>query len=208
MNADQPILTFTSDELIKRHDPLGRLTNYLMFLGAENQRINLVSRETGRRGLMRLMAESLLPLEVIDGSTVSSYLDIGSGGGLPAVPLILSGRLGLAPGSRPVLCERRQKKAAALRRICLNLGLKVSIIPEAIDQASLDETFDLITLRAVKLSAEFLEVIKPRLSKRGTLIYWDRTATSLISPRLDKREIAYQLDNQEAPRHISLLSCK
>lgn len=208
MNAEPVVLQFSSEDLIKRHDPAGRLANYLVFLGAENQKVNLVSRETGRQGLMRLMAESLLPLEVIDGSTVSSYLDIGSGGGLPAIPLILSGRLDLSDDSRPVLCERRQKKAAALRRISINLGIKVEILAESIEQASPQRTFDLITLRAVKISPELLQIIQRLLSEQAVLVYWGQVGKDLNSPRLTRREIAYQLDNQEPRRFLTLISRK
>ncbi len=208
MSADPAVLRFRSEELIERHDPRGRLASYLMFLGAENQRVNLVSRETGRGGMMRLLAESLLPLEIIDGSAVSSYLDIGSGGGLPAVPLLLSGRMGLTGDSRPVLCERRQKKAAALRRICINLGLRVDIIAESIEQASITGAFDLITLRAVKLTPKLMGAIQPLLSSGGVLLYWDRVDSDSTPDLLDSRQFAYRLDSQDPDRTITVFSCK
>lgn len=208
MSAEPAVLGFKTEELIQRHDPRGRLANYLMFLGAENQKVNLVSRETGRRGMMRLIAESLLPLEIIDGSAVSSYLDIGSGGGLPAIPLVLSGRLAVVPDRRPVLCERRQKKAAALRRICINLGLRVDIVAESIEQASITETFDLITLRAVKLTPQFMVAVEPLLSEEGVLIYWDRVDFELGHDSIQSRQLAYQLDNQDPERIITTFSRK
>jgi hypothetical protein len=85
-------VSFDITELLAKYDPKGKLESYHDLLMAENQRVNLVSRETTREDFERLIAESLLPLEILT-SGFGSYLDIGSGGGFPAVPILMTERV-------------------------------------------------------------------------------------------------------------------
>jgi 16S rRNA (guanine527-N7)-methyltransferase len=158
-----------------------RLDRYFALLMVENARVNLVSRETSRESFDRMVAESLLPLTQIKDS-VSGYLDIGSGGGLPSIPLLLSGRI-----SRPtVLCERTQKKAAALGTILEGLELKAEILPSQFLDLKLTRRFDLITLRYVKLDIKLLERITPLLSSSGTFVYYSEPEFPHIKCRVER----------------------
>ena len=66
MSEQSGTLVLNSEALVSRHDPDGRLASYLVFLGSENRRVNLVSRETGRGGMLRLIAESLPDANIAD----------------------------------------------------------------------------------------------------------------------------------------------
>ena len=145
------------------------LDRYYVELMRENQHVNLVSRETSREDFDRLCAESLLPLEILP-EKMNGYLDIGAGGGIPAIPLLFSGRI-----SGPVtLVERTQKKAAALGRIVRACGLDAQIMSRTFEELVLNEQFDLITLRYVKLTPAILKQIIPRLTATGRFIYYAR----------------------------------
>ena len=162
----------SSVALHERFDTARWLDRYLDQLAEENERLNLVSRETSRADLVRLALDSLVPLALFDLPGSESYLDIGSGGGFPAFPLLLCGEIGLAPDSRPVLVERIAKKSAALRRMAIALGLKIDPIASDLAQAKLNHTFDLITMRFVKLTTELLSTITPLLSHAGRFVYY------------------------------------
>jgi 16S rRNA (guanine527-N7)-methyltransferase len=159
--------------LLSSEDPSHHIDRYLDLLLSENQRVNLVSRETSRDQLSRLAAEALLPAVQL-GLRADSYLDIGSGGGFPAIPLILTGR---ASGSA-LLVERTQKKAAALGRIATGLGLKVEILDRTFEELQLTRRFDLVTLSYVKLSERLLDQVLGVLTPQGQFIYYSTPSFS------------------------------
>ncbi len=188
-------ISYNPQEIIAKFDPDNLLINYFNLLIKENKKINLVSRETvggvlinsGESShsearnqyyaLFQLAAESLLPFMTIKVSDNIAYLDIGSGGGFPAIPIILTQNL-----SKASLVERTQKKAGALRRMLLALKKRVDIYPVSFENYKAEkESFDLITLRLVKLTKPMLSEILSLLSPKGTFIYYSKTELEIDS---------------------------
>ncbi|MBE9486173.1 MAG: class I SAM-dependent methyltransferase [Chloroflexi bacterium] len=187
----QLTITYDPVELLGRYDPQNKLERYYELLLQENEKINLVSRETagssscraealvllpdagpvGRTtpgsALRLLAAQSLLPLVKIDLGEIDNYLDIGSGGGFPAIPILLTRKV-----KRASLVERTGKKAAALRRILLALDIKATIIDRSFEEVSLERAFDLITLRLVKLRSQLFNRIFFLLRPGGYFVYY------------------------------------
>jgi 16S rRNA (guanine(527)-N(7))-methyltransferase RsmG len=155
--------------LLEKYDPLGKRMQYFESLMDENKRINLVSRETSPTDLDRLFADSLIPFESVTVSP-GRYLDIGSGGGFPAIPILLCG----LAGSKTTLMERTQKKAGALKRILESLSLSATVISKTFEEVELEGQFDLITLRYVKLTGALLTGVVLSLSVGGSFIYYSR----------------------------------
>ena len=166
MNPKSP-LEFASEAILSKHDPDSKIKQYLTLLRAENQKINLVSRETSDFDLERLAAESLLPLEVIKHRGFDNYLDIGSGGGFPAFPIIISAKIGKA-----TLIERTKKKAAALERMAGELGLKIKVLDSNFEECKFSLKFELVTLRLVKLTKPLLKRISLLLKAGGIFVYY------------------------------------
>ena len=160
-------LPYDPPSLLARHIPDNLLDRYHSLLMSENKRVNLVSRETTRQDFDRLVCESLLPLEVL-GSCFDAYLDIGSGGGFPAVPLLLS----RGAGVDSVLIERTGKRAVALERILTGLGLQADVEKRTFGEFHTGPTFDLITLRYVKLTPDLLARALGYLRPKGTFVYF------------------------------------
>lgn len=154
-------------ELISRHVDIARIEAYFEHLQSENKSVNLVSRETTPTDLYRLAAESLFPLDFINKGS-PRYLDIGSGGGFPAFPLIIAGE----GQSAAVLLERTQKKVDALSRIIRRLEIKAEAIQADFPIHSFEQQFDLITLRYVKLTPKLLYSVLDLLSKTGQFVYY------------------------------------
>jgi len=174
------LIEFSPQTILSKYDSDSKIRLYLALLKAENQKINLVSRETSDFDLERLVAESLLPFEIIGHLSFDNYLDIGSGGGFPAIPIIMSAKIGKA-----TLLERTTKKAAALERMAAELGLKIRVLDSNFEECKFSEKFDLITLRLVKLTKPLLKKISLLLKAGGTFVYYaefkDTLATGLES---------------------------
>jgi len=83
-----------------------RLERYVELWGRWNLRVRLTSKITEDEFISSQLAESLLLWRLFDEA--GRYLDVGSGGGLPAIPLSLLLR------ERTVLVESNYKKAAFL----------------------------------------------------------------------------------------------
>lgn len=187
------------EDLLKKHTRDGRLQDYLSLLTLENEKINLVSRETSASDLKRLIAESVIPFEKLELESVNRYLDIGSGGGLPAIPIIIA----LNP-KQSILIERRNKKASALRRISLELEIKPTIIEQTFEDIVFDNTFDLITVRLVRLSGPILNKISEILSHSAVFIYYGAFQSSNCPRNLSYSVHSYATSDDTPAKSFTL----
>jgi 16S rRNA (guanine527-N7)-methyltransferase len=126
------------------------LEAYAALLVKWNEAHNLVSRETLPELWTRHIADSLQVLPLIRGGD-SVFLDLGSGGGFPAVPIAIALR------RHHVLVEPNGKKASFLRAV--NRELELGLVVEnrrAEDLAAF--AADVITARAFARLAALLEL--------------------------------------------------
>ena len=79
---------------------------------------NLISSSDENRLVQRHILESLEPAHWIGSSGARRWLDFGSGGGLPALPLALAGI-----GENWMLVESRRNKTLFLRKVIQEFGL-------------------------------------------------------------------------------------
>jgi 16S rRNA G527 N7-methylase RsmG len=155
---------------------------------ATDQPHHVVSRETGVGGfatLMKLTSQSLIPLEKIKLDTIENYLDIGSGGGFPAIPILLTQKV-----QQATLVERTKKKASALRRILLALDLKADIISQSFEELTFQLVFDLITMRQVKLTSRLFEKIRATMQSNSVFFYYN--ATDMVPPDPHIQKLTYE----------------
>jgi len=193
-----PALDLNPPEIIKKYLQPHRLDRYYKYLMAENQKVNLVSRETSREDFDRLTAESLLPLEILDNG-FGSYLDIGSGGGFPAIPILMTERV----FGEAVLLERTQKKAHALQRILAELDLPATVHDRDYEHFQLPAKFDLITLRYVKLTPRLLDRIAGHLSDDGRFVYFSTPEFEITSAGVET--YAYVSPQSDVVKSFSVL---
>ncbi len=118
--------------------------------------------------------DSILFLPEIEGlinQTHINVLDIGSGGGFPAIPLAI-----MKPEWHFTLCESIKKKANFLMHLVKKLGLEknVKIINdriEAIHELPVHKNkYDLVTARAVTKLDELIKYSLPLLKKDRYLL--------------------------------------
>ena len=167
--------------LTSQHIPAEKLNAYFSCLMEQNRRVNLVSRETNRAGFERMVGESLLPLKYMK-IPVQSYLDIGAGGGIPAIPFLLAG----AVSGKTTLFERTLKKARALETIVDKLQLKASVIARNFEELDGLPRVELITLRYVKLTPVLLHSIGAVLCPGGLLVYYGPPLDNNLDLRVER----------------------
>ena len=136
-------------------DLLDHLGTYFKLLARWNARINLTGfslEQPTPHSIDRLFIE---PLQIARTLTypLDVWLDLGSGGGSPAIPIQL-----YRPANVLVLVESRERKAAFLREVARELGLvevevEVTRIESLTSGYRLAGKADLVTVRAVRPSA-------------------------------------------------------
>ncbi len=160
--------------LRRRLDPatLERLGRYVALLLGANQRLNL-TRITDPAEAARLhLLDSLAALPLVDELAPVNALDLGSGGGLPAIPLALA-----RPETRWTLVESVGKKAAALSEMVGELDLgTVSVEAQRAETLGQDaehrERYQLVTARACAPLPVLFELALPLLVTGGGLLAW------------------------------------
>ena len=139
---------------------------------AANRRVNL-TRVTEPAEIARLhLLDSLAALPLIDGVMGSEAVDIGSGGGLPGLPLAMA-----RPETRWTLVDSVGKKAAILEEFVEALGLRnVAVLSdraEALGQAREHrERYAVATARACAALPVLAELALPLVAPGGLLIAW------------------------------------
>jgi 16S rRNA (guanine527-N7)-methyltransferase len=166
-------------------EALPNLESYFELLAHWNKRINLTSLSLDPltdSAVDRLFIEPLLAAPLISPSAVA-WFDLGSGGGSPAFPMRI-----VRPIVSLKLVESRERKAAFLREVVRELKLSgVEVLATRIE-ALVDEhrnfsAADLITVRAVRLSAPLFSQLDRLLKQGGQAILFGAAPQKLEAPR-------------------------
>ena len=146
-----------------------RLAVYFELLQRWNKQMNLTNLDDRDAGLDRLIIEPLVAARHLKNLR-ARVVDIGSGGGSPAIPL----RLAMEGGSM-LMVESKTRKTAFLREVVRQLELEeVEVVTaryeELLTRAELHETFDALTLRAVRIEERVLRGIQAFVRPEGELL--------------------------------------
>ena len=128
-------------------DVAADLESYAQLLRKWQAVQNLVSRETLNAVWTRHFVDSLQVLPLLQAED-RQFLDLGSGGGLPALPLAIALR---GPNHHFTLIEPNGRKVSFLRTVARELKLNVTVEGRRSDQVDSRETPapDVITSRAL-----------------------------------------------------------
>lgn len=148
---------------------LERLRRYATLLIHWNRSVsNLMSQNDEQRFVQRHVAESLKPLAVMAATGIESWLDIGSGGGLPAMPLALAGL-----GRRWSLIESRRMKTLFLQKAKQEMGLEnLEVVCARVEKWEPDERFMGVTSRATLGLESTLKEASRFVSTGGRAFLW------------------------------------
>jgi 16S rRNA (guanine527-N7)-methyltransferase len=148
------------------------LERYFFLLTRWNAKINLTSLKLESNGddeaMDRLLIEPVVAARHVDASTQTA-IDIGSGGGSPALPLALA-----CPRLAIRLVESKTRKAVFLREAIRELALtrvtvETSRFEELLTRPELHEGLDLVTIRAVRVEPRTLVSLQAFLKPGGQL---------------------------------------
>jgi 16S rRNA (guanine527-N7)-methyltransferase len=191
-----------------------QLETYYRLLAAWNTKINLTGlnlAELPSDAVDRLFIEPLVAARYVPAGT-TTMMDVGSGGGSPALPMALA-----TAGVKLRMVESKTRKSVFLREAVRTLGLLDAEVltarfEELLSRPELHESHDLVTVRAVRIEMRVLMTLQAFLKPGGSLclfraaggpdpvdsitppLSWTATYPLLVSPRsrlivLRKRQV-------------------
>jgi 16S rRNA (guanine527-N7)-methyltransferase len=148
-----------------QHDQLNR---YLDLLSEANQRMNLTRITDRTAAEVQHIGDALTVLPLLPKGSIN-LADIGSGGGVPGLPLAIA-----RPDARVTLIESTKKKAVFLKQTAASLGLtNVTVLDQRVEDVGHSinrEKFDVAVVRAVATMDWLAEWCLPLLKKGGKML--------------------------------------
>lgn len=130
-----------------------------------NPKINLVSKPS---------LEDLWDRHIVDSYQIwdllprkGNYLDLGSGGGFPGIPIAIAAKVD-HPDATITLLESDRRKVAFLQTVIRNLGLSAVARPERIETAD-PIGADVITARALAPCRQLFAFCERHLAEAGVI---------------------------------------
>jgi len=153
------------------------IDGHVRLLLAWNDAINLTAIRDPVGVARAHVLDSLAAVPLLEGLGVRSFLDLGSGGGFPGLPL--SAAIG---AERTLLVDSVGKKVRFLATVIEAVGLTSTTAAEQVraEALALDprdrEGWPAVTARAVAPLAELIEVALPLIAPGGVLVAWKGTS--------------------------------
>jgi 16S rRNA (guanine527-N7)-methyltransferase len=149
----------------------GELESYFRLLSAWNEKMNLAGldlRDPSPEAFDRLLIEPLVAARHIEPAAERA-IDIGSGGGSPAIPMSLA-----RPEIRFLMVESKTRKSVFLREALRALSLQddqvvTARFEELLTRPDLHEAHDLLTIRAVRIEGRVLMSVQAFVKAGGQL---------------------------------------
>ena len=134
-----------------------------------NKRTNLISKNDERRVFSRHIVDSLSAKSFLVGHSI---VDIGSGAGLPGLPLAIA-----SPHKKFTLYERMKKRAHFMQFVIANLGIDNAQVIEAPFEeiVSKGESFNCVVSRGVRSAEALWPLVESAITKTGRLIVYAST---------------------------------
>jgi 16S rRNA (guanine527-N7)-methyltransferase len=182
------------------------LLAYVALLEKWNRSFNLTSVEGVEGMVVQHLLDSLSVLPFIQGESV---LDVGSGAGLPGLPLAVA-----SPDRRFTLLDSNGKKTRFMQQAVLELRLpNVTVVKSRIEEYRPERAFDTVVSRAFSSLLEFVQathaVCGPetrRLAMKG--LYPEAELKELAGTGYDAQVTRLKVPGLAAERHLVSLEKK
>jgi len=182
-------------------DVVAALLAYVALLARWNATYNLSAVREPAEMVTRHLLDSLAILPFVTGATLA---DLGTGAGLPGIPLAI-----VAPDRAVTLVDSNGKKTRFLRAAARELGLKnVSVVEKRVE--AVEGTFDCITARALASLADMLAWGGHLLAEQGVWLAFKgrfpQDELGQIPPafRVDETR-ALHVPGLDAERHVVVI---
>lgn len=168
-----------------------------------NRVYNLTAVNDPDEMLARHLLDSLSIAPLI---TTSPVLDVGSGAGLPGIPLAIA-----LPDVQFVLLDTAAKRTRFMSQAVAELGLaNVEVVTARIQGFRPAQRFGVITSRAFTALSEFLQVVAPLLADDGRVIAMTgqhkETELDGVGQAWTSRVVALDYPGRNGERHAVILS--
>jgi 16S rRNA (guanine527-N7)-methyltransferase len=143
-----------------------RLSAYLDLLAKWNRVYNLTAIRDRREMETLHASDALAVLPWLPDAHALCVLDVGSGGGVPGIPLAIA-----RPHWRVVLVDSNRKKVAFLTQAAIELGLdNARAVATRIEDFASDAPFDVVISRAYSDLRTFARNALPHVADDGIIV--------------------------------------
>ncbi len=143
-----------------------KLLAYVALLEKWNRTYNLTAIRDPERMLTHHLLDALATLPHLPPQRGLRLIDVGSGGGLPGVPLAIA-----RPDWQVTLLDSKRKKATFLRQVAAELGLpNVAVVAERVEDYLPDVPFEIVISRAFAELAPFIAAARHLVRAGGMLV--------------------------------------
>ena len=140
-----------------------KLKQYVALLHRWNKTYNLTAIREPQQMIPLHIFDSLAAAPYIEGE---SCLDVGSGGGLPGIPLAI-----MQPQRAFTLLDTNGKKTRFMQQAVIELNLKnITVVQTRVENWQAKNKFDTIISRAFASIIDFIDSSSLHLSKKGQLL--------------------------------------
>lgn len=180
LSSLQPLATLCDERSLPLNDAaISRFERYLELLLRFNKSMNLIGPMQAEGIVKELLCDSIMPAAA--RPPTGPILDVGSGAGLPGIPLKI-----LYPELPITLVEPRKKRASFLRIVVKKLELKdVEVLNERLENVQ-DLGHDYVISKAFQPPKIWVETATSICSPRGVIVCMTRAREQ---PELDERAI-------------------
>jgi len=180
-----------------------KLLAYLALLDKWNRVYNLTAVRDVERMVSHHLLDSLAAVPYFQAETV---LDVGSGGGLPGIPLAIA-----RPELQVTLIDSIAKKTAFLLQAKAELGLKnLQVVTGRVEDFRPETGFDIVTSRAFSDLKEFVTLTRHLLKPTGCWLamkgLFPNEEVALLPPGVRvSADHALVVPGLDASRHLIVL---
>lgn len=184
----------------------GLIERYLLLIEKWNKIHNLTAIRNLQDMLYQHVLDSLAVLPHINGPQI---VDVGSGAGLPGIPIALA-----RPDWQVLLVESNQKKASFLQQVKIELALQnVAVIGQRIEDIHSDKKVNTIITRAFSELGEFVNLTRQLAAENDANCRWvamkancsDSELKQIQAPFCIEKSISLTVPRLDAARQLIII---
>lgn len=190
-------------DLLSSEAAIPKLLDYLSLLVKWNKTYNLTAIREPEKMLTHHLLDSLAVVPYVSGKTL---IDVGSGAGLPGIPVALA-----KPECRVTLLDSNQKKTTFLRQVCIQLDIpNVTVVCERAEAWQSAVKYEAVISRAFSDLSDFVRVAAHLCQPGGVML-----AMKGVHPHGELRQLSSDVNVEgvfplrvpelEAERHLVVM---